>query len=135
MLALLILLVIIIAFTYEKFTQPLILEVADTPQLRANGLMHRDLMASHGMLFIYPKKGIHKMWMKNTRMPLDLIYLSDDFKVIGVVKNLRPYSLEVRGLDIPTRYIIEVNAGSTFKVGDDLRSSIPSNRYNILSII
>ena len=110
---------------YEKFTQ-LTLELADTPEKRDRGLMFRKhIPANHGMLFVYPVKNIHKMWMKNTYIPLDLLYLSDDFKIIGIERDLQPHSLQLRGLDIPTKFIIEVGASnasnaSNFKIGQKI---------------
>ena len=75
------------------------------------GLMHRKkkLKKNHGMLFDYDRYGIFTFWMKNTLIPLEIICLDHNYKVLGVIKNMKPKSLESRTLDKPFRYAIEVN--------------------------
>ena len=62
---------------------PLVVEIADDPGERAKGLMYRDdLPADHGMLFAYPKDEPRHFWMKNTRIPLSIAFLSADGTVL-----------------------------------------------------
>ena len=88
------------------------------------GLMHRKnkLKKNHGMLFDYNRYGIFTFWMKNTLIPLEIICLDHNYKVIGVIENMVPKSLENRTLEIPFRYAIEVNKGTVkannIKVGN-----------------
>ena len=78
------------------------------------GLMHRKnkLKKNHGMLFDYNRYGIFTFWMKNTFIPLEIICLDHNYKVVGVIENMIPESLENRTLEIPFRYAIEVNKGT-----------------------
>ena len=78
------------------------------------GLMHRKnkLKKNHGMLFDYNRYGIFTFWMKNTFIPLEIICLDHNYKVIGVIKNMVPESLKSRTLEKPFRYAIEVNKGT-----------------------
>jgi len=87
-------------------------EVADNPFKRALGLMFRKTLPElHGMLFIYPKETSEKFWMKNTSIPLDIIFVNSQNKVVDIIKNTTPYSLEPLGSKVPFKYAIEVNAG------------------------
>jgi uncharacterized membrane protein (UPF0127 family) len=87
-------------------------EVARTNPTRARGLMfRRELPSDHGMLFVFDETSNHAMWMHNTLIPLDLIYLSDDRRVVGVVANAEPRTDTPRGVDKPSRYVVEVGGG------------------------
>lgn len=93
------------------------LEIADTDDSRARGLMFRkELPANSGMLFIFPQDGIYSFWMKNTLLPLDMIWLDNDLRVVDI-KSFVPVC---RSYDCPSytpvsqaRYVLEVNAGFT----------------------
>jgi uncharacterized membrane protein (UPF0127 family) len=64
-------------------------EVADTPQKRATGLMHRDhLKKDHGMLFVFSEPQAWTFWMKNTKIPLDLIWMDGKKRVIYIERNV-----------------------------------------------
>jgi uncharacterized membrane protein (UPF0127 family) len=98
----------------RKFT----LEVADTPDKQTKGLMfRRELPSSEGMIFIYESEKINSMWMKNTYIPLDMIFLDKDKKVVGILENVPPLTLDSRRVDKPSRYVIELNAGTVKEVG------------------
>jgi len=112
------------------------IEVADTPQSREMGLMYRDTLASDaGMLFVFPAPSNQVFWMKNTRIPLDMVFADSQRRVIGIVANAVPYS-EAR-LSVPgdSQYVLEVNGGFCqrrgVKAGDRLEflgfSPSPSN--------
>ena len=81
---------------------------------RARGLMHvRDLPLTTGMLFVYDSEAIHSMFMKNTFIPLDMVFARLDGKVSSVVKNTEPMSLRsIRSIE-PVSYVLELNAGVT----------------------
>lgn len=86
--------------------------VADTEQRRERGLMFVKHMASDaGMLFIYPGSQNISMWMKNTYIPLDMLFVSSDGKVVKVVENTKPESLDTINSDGAVRGVIELNAG------------------------
>lgn len=86
-------------------------EVADTPDARARGLMHRHtLLADQGMLFIYPQAGRHCMWMRNTTLPLSVAFLDEDGTVINITE-MAPQSDAGHCAAAPARYALEMNAG------------------------
>lgn len=89
----------------------LTVEVASTPEQRRTGLMFRnELPQNNGMLFVMQKKAAHKFWMKNTLIPLDMIFFDED-KIVGIVENAKPHDLTPVGPDIPSNFVLEVNGG------------------------
>jgi uncharacterized membrane protein (UPF0127 family) len=89
-------------------------ELARTPEDRERGLMYRErLAADAGMLFLFDESSDHEFWMKNTQVPLDMIFVGEDGRVVGVVERAEPFTLTGRGVGRPSRYVVEVNAGWT----------------------
>lgn len=87
-------------------------EVARTDAQRAKGLMDRDALAPDaGMLFIFDESAPHGFWMKNTRIPLDMLFLDDGGRIVGIVARAAPMTLELRDPGVPSRYVLEVNGG------------------------
>lgn len=88
------------------------LEIADEPAERQMGLMFRQSLAPNaGMVFIFPTTEIHAFWMHNTYIPLDMIFIGEDFKVVGVVANAVPQTDTSRSVGVPSKYVVEVNGG------------------------
>ena len=88
------------------------LEVADTEAKRQLGLMYRkEMAADRGMIFVFPEDKIQRFWMKNTYIPLDIIFVDAKWEVVGVVNDVPPLTLEQRAVDTPSRYVIELRAG------------------------
>ncbi len=88
------------------------LEVADTDIERAAGLMFRtDFQKNRAMLFDFGQTRAVSMWMKNTSLPLDMLFVDETGLVIGVAANTTPQSLEVVSSPKPVRYVLEINAG------------------------
>ena len=86
-------------------------EIADTDASRQRGLMfRRDLPPDHGMIFVFQSTEEHGFWMHNTYIALDLIYLGEDRKVLGVV-TAAPETDTIRSVHQPSRYVVEVSAG------------------------
>jgi uncharacterized membrane protein (UPF0127 family) len=86
-------------------------EVAATPEAREIGLMHRRTLASgRGMVFVFPVAEQQGFWMKNTYIPLDMVFVGPDRTVIGVVENARPLTLELRTIPGAARYVVELVA-------------------------
>lgn len=89
----------------------LVVEIADDPEERAQGLMMRDhLPAGRGMIFVYPESEPRSFWMKDTRIPLSIAFL-DDEGVIKRMADMAPLSLEHTKSVYPARYALEVNKG------------------------
>lgn len=101
-------------------------EIAGTPEKREVGLMYRrELPSGHGMLFIFPAEKINSFWMKNTPIPLDMIFISRERKIVGIVHETVPFSLDGRSVSVPSQYVLEINGGLShrygFKAGDVVR--------------
>jgi len=97
---------------------PVTVEVADTPARQSLGLMYRkDLGADAGMLFVFPRTQHLTFWMKNTVLPLDMIFIGDDRRVVGIVKDAVPYTTTPREVAGDSRYVLEVNAGFSERHG------------------
>jgi len=93
-------------------------EVADTPQLRQRGLMfRRELPADQGMLFDFGKPRPVQMWMKNTYVPLDMIFIRADGTVIGIGADTVPLSEDTVGVAEPVKGVLEVVAGTAARIG------------------
>lgn len=94
------------------------IEIADDSAQRAQGLMYRKSMDDDkGMLFIMERNEQQGFWMKNTYIPLDIIYVSADSTIVDIYKNAKPLtttSMPSRG---PAKYVVEVNGGWTTKYG------------------
>jgi hypothetical protein len=87
-------------------------EVVDTPEARRVGLMHRrELAADAGMLFVFPHQEHLSFWMKNTLIPLDMIFIDEAMNVAGVVHEAEPGTLTPRAVDAPSRFVLEVRGG------------------------
>jgi uncharacterized membrane protein (UPF0127 family) len=101
------------------------IEIADDDAKRTQGLMYRDSMVENrGMLFIFPDEEERSFWMKNTIMPLDIIYVNAKKQIVTVQKNTIPYSEDSVPSDGPAQYVVEVNAGfcdrHSIKAGDHI---------------
>jgi uncharacterized membrane protein (UPF0127 family) len=100
------------------------LEVAATEPAQETGLMKRDSMPEdHGMIFVFKDEKVLAFWMKNTRFPLDIIYIDSQGKVVSI-RRMQPYDLNTTSSIYPAKYAIELNAGAAenagVKVGDAL---------------
>lgn len=81
---------------------------------QVRGLMRvRDLPASSGMLFVYPAEDYHSMWMKNTFLPLDILFAKRDGRVSSIAKNTEPQSLKSITSIEPVMFVLELNAGTS----------------------
>ena len=93
-------------------------EVARTPDQRAHGLMFRErLDADAGMIFLFDNDDDHTFWMKNTPLPLDMIFITSSLAVAGVVESTVPFSTETRSCGQQARFVLEVNAGFAARHG------------------
>ena len=87
-------------------------ELATTHAQRQQGLMYRrDLKKGTGMLFIFEQQRVHRFWMKNTYIPLDMIFIGEDMTIAGIVHRATPETETARFVERPSRYVLEVNGG------------------------
>ena len=95
-------------------------DIADNDATRTRGLMFVDSMPDdHGMLFIFPNTRPRSFWMKNTLIPLDIIYFDSDLELVSVSKNARPCKTARCGhypSSGPAKYVLELNAGHADKL-------------------
>jgi uncharacterized membrane protein (UPF0127 family) len=104
------------------------IELAKTARQQAQGLMFRRRMdRDAGMLFVYDTPQIITMWMKNTYIPLDMIFIGADLRVSSIAERTIPQSLETISSQKPSVAVLEVNAGTVrrlgLKVGDRVKSA------------
>jgi uncharacterized membrane protein (UPF0127 family) len=100
----------------QRFT----VELAETSEQQALGLMFRDSMADdHGMLFLFPVESVRRFWMKNTRIPLDIMYFDKDLKLVSVAdaKPCRTPRCPTYASEGPAQYVLELNAGKAAELG------------------
>jgi len=87
-------------------------ELATTPETRTLGLMYRDhLDDGRGMLFIFPQIAPQSFWMRNTRIPLDILFIDEAHKVVRLHANTTPYSEASLPSGAPVRFVLEVPGG------------------------
>ncbi|MGN0919173.1 MAG: DUF192 domain-containing protein [Alphaproteobacteria bacterium] len=87
-------------------------EIADTPEKAQKGLMERkSIPQNQGMLFLFPYPSIIKMWMKNTYIPLDMVFLNAQGQVICLRENTKPLDETIISCPYPAQKVLELNAG------------------------
>lgn len=92
------------------------IELADNDYEIQTGLMYRKSMkANRGMLFIFPEDAPRSFYMKNTEIPLDLIFINSKLKIVSIYKNAEPLNEGSLLSESPAKYVLEVNAGSSDK--------------------
>lgn len=96
----------------------------DFEQQRRGLMFVRNMPERTGMLFIYESDEIRSMWMKNTYLPLDMIFARSDGSVSSVIHRTEPHTLVSRKSIEPVRYVLEVNAGIARRLGIGDRSRI-----------
>lgn len=105
-----------VVFKGQKFT----VELAETKEARDLGLMFRDeLPDDHGMLFLFPVEAMRSFWMRNTRIPLDIMYFDADLRLINVqtARPCRTRNCPTYPSTGPAKYVLELNAGKAAELG------------------
>ena len=96
-------------------------EIADTREKQALGLMFRDEMpADKGMLFIFPNEAPRSFWMKNTRISLDIMYFDKDLNMVSISADTQPCRVSrcpSYPSIAPAKYVLELNAGTASELG------------------
>ena len=106
-----------VCFKNDCFT----VELAKTTAEQEKGLMNRtELDQNKGMLFIFNTVGVYPFWMKNTLIPLDMIWLDSNNKIVFIAPNVQPCKTlicpNINPL-VSAKYVLEINAGSSQKIG------------------
>ncbi|WP_458627463.1 DUF192 domain-containing protein [Winogradskyella sp. PC D3.3] len=88
------------------------IEIADDEYSTQTGLMYRtELQNNHGMLFIFPNVQMRSFYMKNTKIPLDIIYIDEALSIVSFQKNAKPMDETSLPSEAPAKYVLEINAG------------------------
>ena len=96
----------------------IVIEVAETEKEREVGLMNRNSMpADQGMLFDFKQTRLVTMWMKNTYIPLDMVFMDEAGTVTHIAANAQPLSLDIISSRGPVRYVLELNGGAAARYG------------------
>jgi uncharacterized membrane protein (UPF0127 family) len=97
---------------------PFVVEVAVSDEERARGLMfRRSLPEGQGMLFDFKQDAPVSMWMENTYIPLDMIFIQRDGRIVRIAENTEPMSRRIISSGSPVRAVLEVIAGTAKKLG------------------
>ena len=103
-------------------------EVAKTIEERRNGLMNRKkLLNNEGMLFIFPREKIIQLWMKNTYIPLDVIFISENRVIVDIKKNMEKLSETIVKSKVKSRFALEFNAGLINKLNIEIGDKVLFN--------
>lgn len=96
----------------DSIIKTLDVEIADNDYETQTGLMYRtELGDNESMLFIFPNSDYRSFYMKNTKIPLDIIYISEDKTIVSAQKNAKPYDETSLPSEVPAKYVLEINAG------------------------
>lgn len=105
-----------------------VVDVADTSTERAKGLMYvQEMREDRGMFFVFEESGKHSFWMKNTYIPLDIVWIDENGKVVYIKEGAQPCETEVCDLFTPdkeAKYALEINSGKAKEVGLKVGESV-----------
>ncbi|MBJ6131375.1 DUF192 domain-containing protein [Ochrobactrum sp. Q0168] len=97
---------------------PFALEVADSDDARVRGLMWRtDFPKDRAMIFVFGEMRRVMMWMQNTPLPLDMVFLDDKGRVTAIHENAVPYSEDIISSEVPAAFVVELLAGTVKRTG------------------
>jgi uncharacterized membrane protein (UPF0127 family) len=111
-------------------------EVSRTPAELKFGLMYRNEMAlDHGMLFVFPLEQMRSFWMKNTFIPLDMIFIRKNGTIVNIEANAKPLDLSSRPSKAPALAVLEINGGLSEKLGIKAGDVIYHNAFGNMDLI
>jgi uncharacterized membrane protein (UPF0127 family) len=95
-----------------------VVEMAETPKQMMQGLMYRtELAPDAGMLFVHEADRVATMWMKNTYIPLDMLFIDRTGRIAGIHERAQPRSLRTIAAPEPVRAVLELNGGTASRLG------------------
>lgn len=101
------------------------IEIADTEYETSTGLMYRKSMKENrGMLFVFPDVAMHSFYMKNTEIPLDLVFIDENMRIASFQENAEPFNETGLSSQVPVKYVLEINAGIAEKLLLEVKDSI-----------
>jgi uncharacterized membrane protein (UPF0127 family) len=107
-----------IAVPEVKGAPVLDVEIADTPSTEQRGLMFRTKLGKNeGMIFVWKRESIRRFWMRNTCIPLDMLFVALDGTIVGILEQVPTLNERPRQVRCPAAYVLEVNAGWTRRHG------------------
>lgn len=74
-------------------------------------MYRKDLPEFHGMLFLFPREEVQSFWMKNTPLPLDIIFINSAYEIVNIARNTIPFSERLLPSGRPAQFVLEVNGG------------------------
>ena len=93
-------------------------KLAETEAQRRHGLMFTSYLPErHGMLFVFDTDAPRQFWMKNTQIPLDMLFFTSNGRLVNIVHSAVPLSLTARNSLGPARYVLELNGGAAAEIG------------------
>ena len=96
----------------------LLIEIADTPYERETGMMYRSSMKKNqGMLFVFDKEAQRSFYMKNTEIPLDIIYLNKNLEIVAIIHNAAPMDEQSLPSKVPAQFVLELLGGQSNVLG------------------
>lgn len=96
----------------DSIVKTLDIEIAESDYEIQTGLMYRTQLGAHqGMLFIFPDEQMRSFYMKNTKIPLDIIYINADKTIVSVQKNAQPFNEASLPSEAPAKYVLEIYGG------------------------
>lgn len=105
-------------YTKQDRQVSFLVEVADTPAKREMGLQYRrELADDRGMIFIFPVESQQSFWMKNTPIALDMIFINRDRRIVGIVEQTTPFSLDPRFVSAQSQFVLEIRGGLAKRFG------------------
>jgi uncharacterized protein len=107
-----------LVFEARHGPRPLRVEIADTEIERERGLMFRkDFPEDRAMLFVFPDAQEVTMWMENTPLPLDMVFIGAAGRITSIRGHAKPYSIDIIGSGGPARFVVELDAGVAARLG------------------